>query len=131
MSKRKYKKHGYADLLKYMRLLEEGHSFNSIHQEYGISHLQLKVQWAKYLSYGTAGLRKSLKIKIDFILKRKIVVDIEKKSLTFAHSFAKVWCQHFKYICMAKALQRIWLSCIKKDQKARQAARYGKTKKEQ
>ena len=82
MSDRKQKKHEYADLLKYMRLLEEGNSFGSIHREYGINHQQLKVLWAKYLRYGTAGLKKSRRIKADYALKKEIVLDIEKNHLT-------------------------------------------------
>ena len=82
MSTRKYKKHEYADLLKYMCLLEEGKSFKSIHVEYGINHQQLKVLWAKYLRYGIAGLKQSRKVKIDFTLKKKIMLDIEGNHLT-------------------------------------------------
>ena len=43
MSGRKRKKHDYANRLKYMRLLESGRSFRSIHKEYGIDKDQLKV----------------------------------------------------------------------------------------
>ena len=82
MSKRNYKKHGYADLLKYMRLLDEGKSFYAIHVEYGIDAKQLKVLRAKYLEYGTAGLRKCPGIPIDFALRKKIVLDIEENHLT-------------------------------------------------
>ena len=117
MSKRKYKKHGYADLLKYMCLLEEGHSFNSIHKEYGISHLQLKVQWAKYLSYGTAGLRKSLKIKIDFILKRKIVLDIEKNHLPLHTASLKYGVSTSSISVWLKLYREYGLAALKKTQK--------------
>ena len=82
MSKRNYKKHGYADLLKYMRLLDDGKSFHAIHVEYGIDAKQLKVLWAKYQEYGTAGLRKGSGIPIDFALRKKIVLDIEENHLT-------------------------------------------------
>ena len=82
MLERKRKKHEYADLQKYMRLLEEGKSFGFIHEEYGINHQQLKVLWAKYLKYGIAGLKQSQKVKIDFTLKKKIMLDIEGNHLT-------------------------------------------------
>jgi transposase-like protein len=82
MSERKRKKHDYADLLKYMRLLETGRSFNSIHKEYGIDDVQLKVLWEKYQIYGRAGLKKCGNIKADFALKKKIVLDIEENNLT-------------------------------------------------
>lgn len=47
MSK-KYKKHGYADGLKYMHVLEEGYSINYIHDHYGISHQLLSSLWGRY-----------------------------------------------------------------------------------
>ena len=37
MLKKKLKKHGFADRLKYMRLLESGRSFTSINKEFGIN----------------------------------------------------------------------------------------------
>ena len=80
--KRKKKKHDYADLIKYMRLLSECRSFASINVEYGINHSQLKVLWEKYQMYGKAGLQKSKKIKVDFALKKKIVLDIEENHLS-------------------------------------------------
>ncbi len=82
MSGRKRKKHDYADRLKYMRLLESGRSFRSIHKEYGIDKDQLKVLWAKYQKFGPSGLKKSANIKADFALKKRIVLDIEENHLT-------------------------------------------------
>ena len=82
MSERKRKKHDYADRLKYMRLLEEGRSFDSIHREYGINHHQLKVLWAKYQECGVSGLLKSNKINSDYALRKKIVLDIEENHLS-------------------------------------------------
>ena len=82
MSGRKQKKHDYADLLKYMRLLESGRSIHSICTEYGINNNQLRVLWAKYQRYGVSGLRKSEIIKADFALKKKIVLDIAENHLT-------------------------------------------------
>ena len=81
MSGRKQKKHDYADLLKYMRLLESGRSIHSICTEYGINNNQLRVLWAKYQRDGVSGLRKSKIIKADFAIKRQIVLDIEENHL--------------------------------------------------
>ena len=81
MSGRKQKKHDYADLLKYMRLLESGRSVHSICTEYGINNNQLRVLWAKYQRDGVSGLRKSKIIKADFAIKRQIVLDIEENHL--------------------------------------------------
>ena len=82
MLERKRKKHDYADRLKYMRLLETGRSFKSIHKEYGIDSVQLRVLWEKYKIFGKAGLKKCANIKADFALKKKIVLDIEENHLT-------------------------------------------------
>ena len=81
MLERKRKKHDYADRLKYIRLLETGRSFNSIHKEYGIDDAQLKVLWEKYQIFGKTGLKKCANIKADFEFKKKIVLDIEENHL--------------------------------------------------
>ena len=81
MSERKRKKHEYADLLKYMRLLEDGKSLTSIHQEYGICKEQLYILWNKYKIFGCKGLHKKNNIKADFALKKKIILDIEENKL--------------------------------------------------
>ena len=97
MSVIKRKKHEYADRLKYMRLLESGRSFNSIHKEFGINKNLLFVLWDKYQMYGIAGLQKGKQIKADFALKKKIVLDIEENHLTL-HAAS------FKYGASAKQI---------------------------
>ena len=72
MLKKKLKKHGFADRLKYMRLLESGRSFTSINKEFGINKEQLQVLWDKYQMYGELGLQKSKYTKRVFALKRKM-----------------------------------------------------------
>ena len=82
MSERKRRKHDYSARLKYIRLLESGWTFSLIRVKYGIDDTQLKVLWEKYQQYGGAGLHKSGKIKADFALKKKIVLDIIENHLT-------------------------------------------------
>ena len=82
MSERKIIKHDYSARLKYIRLLESGWTFSLIRVKYGIDDTQLKVLWEKYQQYGKAGLHKSGKIKADFALKKKIVLDIIENHLT-------------------------------------------------
>ena len=82
MSKEKRKKHGYAEVLKYMHLIKSGRTFNSIRREYGVNEGRLKVLWERYQKMGPSGLRKMKNIKADFSLKKKIVVDIEENHLT-------------------------------------------------
>ena len=47
MSK-KLKKHGYAERLKYMHMLENGYSREYIHRHYGISSALLGYLWSRY-----------------------------------------------------------------------------------
>lgn len=80
IKKRKYK--SISDLLFYMHLLEDGMSFGHIHKKYGINEDRLKVLWARYQEKGLEGLHKSRNIKADFVLRKKIVIDIEEDHLT-------------------------------------------------
>ena len=89
MLERKRKRHDYADLLKYMHLLEDGWSIISIHKKYGIDHNQLWVLWQKYQVLGPSGLEKTGHIKTDFALRRKIVLDIEENHLTLHAAMLK------------------------------------------
>lgn len=82
MSKEKRKKHGYAEVLKYMHLIKSGRTFNSIRREYGVNEGRLKVLWERYQKMGPSSLRKMKNIKADFSLKKKIVLDIEENHLT-------------------------------------------------
>ena len=64
MSK-KYKKHGYAERLEYMHMLEQGFSYHYIHINYGIDEQLLGILWAKYQEEGPSGLVKKKNIKAD------------------------------------------------------------------
>ena len=105
MSDRKQKKHGYSERLKYVRLIEEGMSFDAVHRKYGINFTQLRVLWAKYQKCGVSGLLKSKNIKVDYALKKKIVLDIENNHLTLHSASLKygassqrisVWLQQYR-----------------------------------
>ena len=78
----KRKKHGYAECLKYMQMIEAGTSIYAIHRKYGINEDRLHVLWNRYQSEGRSGLLKRKNIKADFALKKKIVLDIEENHLT-------------------------------------------------
>ena len=80
MSKRK--KHGYAECLKYMHMLEDGMSIKSIYKKFGIDKDRLHVLWNRYQLEGRAGLLKRKNIKADYALKRKIILDIEENHIT-------------------------------------------------
>ena len=65
-----------------MHLLDDGYSFKYIHLKYGICTKRLKVLRAKYLKEGSSALQRKNNIKADYALKKKIVLDVEKKHLT-------------------------------------------------
>ena len=88
MSK-KYKKHGYAERLKYMHMLENGYSAKYIHKHYGINELLLSQLWAKYQYEGSSGLIKKKNIKADYAFKVKVVRDIEENHLTLVEASLK------------------------------------------
>ena len=129
MSDRKQKKHEYADLLKYMRLLEKGNSFESIHREYGINHQQLKVLWAKYLRYGTAGLKKSRRIKADYALKKEIVLDIEENFLTLHAASLKYGASPQMISVWLRLYRKYGLTALEKTKKRGRPPGMGRPKK--
>ena len=88
MSK-KYKKHGYAERLKYMHMLEEGYSVKYIHKNYGINYDLLNCLWARYQSEGPSGLIKKKNIKADYEFKVKVICDIEENHLTLVEASLK------------------------------------------
>ena len=62
MSK-KYKKHGYAERLKYMHMLEDGYSTNYIHIHLGIRKDLLEYLWIRYQAEGSSALLKKKNVK--------------------------------------------------------------------
>lgn len=81
MSKKR-KKHGYAERLKYMHMLEKGLSINHIHLHYGIGKQLLSSLWIRYQSEGYSGLIKKKNVKADYAFKLQILRDIEENHLT-------------------------------------------------
>ena len=88
MSK-KYKKHGYAERLKYMHMLENGFSVNYIETHFGINHKLLGYLWLRYQSEGQSGLLKKKNVKADYAFKVKILRDIEENHLTLLDASLK------------------------------------------
>ena len=85
MSKKR-KKHGYAERLKYMHMLENGCSINYIHEHYGVDKTQLLHLWVRYQSEGPSGLIKKKNVKADYAFKLQVVRDIEEKLLSLEKS---------------------------------------------
>ena len=88
MSK-KYKKHGYAERLKYMHMLENGCSINYIHEYYGVDDALLGNLWTRYQSEGPSGLLKKRNVKADYAFKLQVVRDIEENHLTLVEASLK------------------------------------------
>ena len=88
MSK-KYKKHGYAERLKYMHMLENGYSRNYIEQHFGIGKKLLGYLWARYQSEGPSALLKKQNIKADYTFKLQVLQDIEENHLTLVDASLK------------------------------------------
>ena len=88
MSK-KLKKHGYAERLKYMHMLENGLSINHIHVHYGIGEQLLSSLWVRYQSEGPSGLIKKKNIKADYAFKLQVLRDIEENHLTLVEASLK------------------------------------------
>ena len=67
MSK-KLKKHGYAERLKYMHMLENGNSREYIQRHFGISSALLGYLWSRYTLEGSNGLLNKLNVRADYKL---------------------------------------------------------------
>ena len=80
MSKKR-KKHGYAERLKYMHMLENGYSREHIHRHYGISSELLGYLWSRYKSEGPNGLLKKQNVRADYKFKLQVIRDIEENHL--------------------------------------------------
>ena len=88
MSKKR-KKHGYAERLKYMHMLEDGYSINYIHEHYGIDKLLLSYLWTRYESEGPSGLLKKQNVRADYTFKIQVLRDIEENHLTLVEASLK------------------------------------------
>ena len=88
MSKKR-KKHGYAERLKYMHMLENGFSQKYIEKHFGINHRLLGYLWARYQSEGASGLIKKKNVKADYAFKLQVVRDIEENHLTLVSAALK------------------------------------------
>ncbi len=88
MSK-KLKKHGYAERLKYMHMLENGYTIAYINRNFGIGHDLLGQLWVRYQSEGPSGLLKKQNIKANYALKVQVLRDIEENHLTLVEASLK------------------------------------------
>lgn len=85
----KRKKHSDADRLRYMHMIEDGMSINSIHCKYGIKRDLLATLWFKYQKEGPLSIKKGKNFKADISLKKKIILDIEYNHITLYEASLK------------------------------------------
>ena len=83
------KKHDYAALLEYMRMLEDGFSIDYIHNKFGISAERLKCLWLQYQKQGISVLHRKSSTQTNGVLKQQSVLDIEKNHLTLVQASLK------------------------------------------
>ena len=88
MSKKR-KRHGYAERLKYMHMLENGFSRDYIEHRFGINKKLLGYLWARYCSEGPSGLLKKQNVKADYAFKLALLRDIEENHLTLVEASLK------------------------------------------
>lgn len=85
----KRKKHSDADRLRYMHMIADGMSINSIHLQYGIARELLTTLWSKYQKGGSPSIQKGKNFKADPSLKKEIVLDIEYNHITLCAASLK------------------------------------------
>jgi transposase-like protein len=88
MSK-KYKKHAYADRLKYMHMLVDGYSIKYIHTHFGIDHRLLALLWERYQKEGPEALVKKVNTRTTASIKLKAIKDYEEKHLSLVEIMSK------------------------------------------
>ena len=88
MSKKR-KKHGYAERLKYMHMIENGYSIEHIHRRFGINDSLLGYLWSRYKSEGPSGLIKKHYQQTDYAFRVRVVRDIEENHLTLVDATLK------------------------------------------
>ena len=83
------KKHDYAALLKYMRMLDNGYSIHYIHKKFGINSEQLSRTRELYLLNGKSSLQQKVRFEATPELKYHIISDIIKNHLPLREASLK------------------------------------------
>ena len=129
MISKKRKKNDLSDLQKYMHLLDAGHSFEHIHTAYGINAAHLKFLRSKYLQQDPVGLEKGKYIKADFALKKRIVLEVEKKYLPLYVALLKFGAAPQTISRWLKVYREEGLSALGKSKRRGKASSMGRPKK--
>ena len=129
MSIKKRKKNNLSDLLRYMDLLDAGYAFEHISATYGIHAGHLKVLRSKYLQQGPVGLEKGKSIKADFELRKRIVLEVEKKHLPLHVASLKFGAAPQTICRWLKAYREEGLSALGESKKRGKVSSMGRPKK--
>ena len=98
------KKHDYEARLKYMKMLEEGHSVSSISRQYGIDHRILSTLWMRYKKEGPVALVKKKNCTFTVAEKIAVISEYREKHLSLpdimlshgvSRSAIKGWCRRY------------------------------------
>ena len=82
-------KNSYEDLLKYMKLLEEGCPLTYIHKKYGINKSKLHFFWLKYKAEGSSALQYHTYSHVKSELKEDVVRDYLENHLSLVEIMLK------------------------------------------
>lgn len=88
MSK-KYRKHGYAERLKYMHMLENGFSRNYIERRFGISGSFLDIYGHDTVQKVQRDCWKKQNVRADYAFKLEVVRDVEENNITLLDASLK------------------------------------------
>ena len=83
------KKHDHSALLKYMHMLEEGYSINSIRTKYGINDTRLSKLWFLYQQEGIKALHRQPNVRANGEFRRIAVLDIENNGISLVQASIK------------------------------------------
>jgi len=85
----KYRKHNQPALLKYMHMLEDGHSASYIEKHYGIDRKRLKLIWSQYQIIGTKAFEKKKNTRLRADMKYQAILDFEEKHIPLLEVMSK------------------------------------------
>ena len=83
------KKHDHSALLKYMHMLEEGHSIKYIGRNYGIDRSRLSKLWLLYQKEGAKVLHRQPNVRANGEFRHKVVLDIENNGISLVQASIK------------------------------------------
>ena len=125
------RKHDYAALLKYMRMLDNGYSIHYIHKKFGINSEQLSRTRELYLLNGNSALQQKVCFKAPPELKYHIISDITKNHLPLREASLKFGVSIVRLGVWLKIAKEQGIDALLTTKKRGATTMYGKTTKEE